>query len=264
MTTSGEHTISLKPDLELRLARAGTGRPALILHGGAGPTSVETLASHLSENMQTITPTHPGWNGTARPSWLFGIGELAQVYLQYLSEAGLDDVLVVGSSVGGWIAAEMAVRDADHRISGLVLIDAVGIAVDGEPILNVFEVAPPSVFAATFYDAAKFAPDVAGMTAERVALQRSNMATLHALAGEPYMHDPGLVQRIHGVRIPALVIWGSADRIATPAYGRAYASAFPNARFETIERAGHLPHVEQPAATFAFVDDFAKDAVKNA
>jgi pimeloyl-ACP methyl ester carboxylesterase len=256
MTTPYEHSVTLKPDLEVRVAQAGEGRPALILHGGAGPMSVKSLATHLSENMQTITPTHPGWDGTARPTWLSGIGELAQLYLQYLSQAGLHDVLVVGSSIGGWIAAEMAARDADHRIAGLVLVDAMGIAVAGEPILNVFEMAPASVFEATFYDAAKFAPDPAAMTAERVALQRSNMAALHALAGEPYMHVPGLLERLRGVHVPTLVLWGASDGIATPAYGRAYAAAFADARFETIENAGHLPHLEQPEATFAFIDDF--------
>lgn len=256
MTTPYEQSVALKPDLDLHLAQAGTGRPALILHGGAGPTSVSTLVTHLSKSMHTITPTHPGWDGAPRPAWLSGIGKLARAYLRYLYETGLHDVLVVGSSIGGWLAVEMAVRDADHRIGGLVLIDPVGIAVAGEPILNVFENPPPSVFEATFYDPAKFAPDAATMTGERVAQQRSNMATLRVLAGDPYMHDPGLLERIKRISIPALVLWGAADRIATPAYGRAYAAAFADARFETIEHAGHLPHVEQPEATFAFVDDF--------
>jgi pimeloyl-ACP methyl ester carboxylesterase len=229
---------------------------AFILHGGAGPASVATLASHLAKTMQTITPTHPGWEGTGRPERLSSIGELAQVYLQQLADAGLDDVLVVGSSIGGWIAAEMAVRDKDRRITGLILIDAVGISVDGETILDVFEIAPPRILEATFYDAPKFAPDPAGMTAERIALQRSNMAALRAFAGEPYMHDPTLLERIHGVRIPTLVVWGANDGIASPAYGQAYAAAIAGARFETIDRAGHLPHVEQPEATFAVIDDF--------
>jgi pimeloyl-ACP methyl ester carboxylesterase len=237
-------------------AQSGTGRPALILHGGAGPASVNTLVAHLSEDMRTIAPTHPGWDGTDRPAQPSGIGDLAQVYLDYLSEEGLHDVLVVGSSIGGWIAAEMAARDRDRRIAGLALIDPVGIAVAGEPILNVFEIPPPSVFAATFYDAEKFAPAPASMTAERIAQQRSNMAALHALAGDPYMHDPGLLERLHTVRIPTLVLWGANDGIATPAYGRAYAAAFADARFEMIENAGHLPHVEQPKATFAVIDDF--------
>lgn len=192
MTTPYEPSVALKPDLELRLAQAGSGRPALILHGGAGPTSVNTLVAHLSKNMQTITPTHPGWDGAPRPEWMSGVSKLAQTYLRYLYETGLHDVLVVGSSIGGWIAVEMAVRDVDHRIGALVLIDPVGIAVAGEPILNVFENPPPSVFEATFFDPAKFAPNPATMTEERVAQQRSNMAALRALAGEPYMHDPGL------------------------------------------------------------------------
>jgi len=241
---------------DLHFAQAGTGRPVLILHGGAGPASVKTLADHFSKTMHTIVPTHPGWDGTARPESLSTIGELAERYVQYLAETDLHDVLVVGSSIGGWIAAEMAVRDQGKRIGALVLIDAMGIAVDGEPILNVFEIAPPGIFEATFYDAAKFAPPPAAMTPERIAQQRSNMGTLRALAGDPYMHDPALLARIHAVRIPTLVLWGAADGIATPAYGRAYAAAFADARFETIDRAGHLPHVEQPEATFAIIDDF--------
>jgi len=257
MTTSNQQTVALKPDLDLRLAQAGAGRPALILHGGAGPASVGSLAAHFSANMHTITPTHPGWDGTPRPTWLSGIDDLAQTYLQYLTEAGHHDVLVVGSSIGGWIAAEMAVRDAGHVISGLVLVDAVGIAVEGERILDIFALPPPQVLQSTFYDAAKFAPDPASMTAERVATQRANMAALRAVAGEPYMQNPTLLRQLSRIHIPTLVAWGDADHIATPAYGRAYAAAIADARFEMIERAGHLPHVEQPAATFAVIDDFA-------
>jgi pimeloyl-ACP methyl ester carboxylesterase len=60
------------------------------------------------------------------------------------------------------------------------------------------------------------------------------------------MHDPKLKGRLHRIRIPTLFLWGTADRILTEAYGRAYCAAIPGARFETIERAGHYPHIEQP------------------
>ena len=60
--------------------------------------------------MHAITPTHPGWNGTARPDWLTGIDDIAVAYLGYLEENDLRDLLVVGSSLGGWIGAEMAAR----------------------------------------------------------------------------------------------------------------------------------------------------------
>lgn len=82
------------------------------------------------------------------------------------------------------------------------------------------------------------------------------MATMRVVAGDPYMHDPKLLRRLGRVQIPALAIWGDSDRIVTPAPGTAYAAAFPNARFEIVKNAGHVLRIEQPAATFALVDDF--------
>lgn len=100
-------------DLSLTLSEAGEGRPVLILHGGGGPATVAGLAQHLSRTAHTITPVHPGWDGTDRPAWLTGIADLALAYLHVLRERGLRDVLVIGSSLGGWTAAEMAVRDTE-------------------------------------------------------------------------------------------------------------------------------------------------------
>jgi pimeloyl-ACP methyl ester carboxylesterase len=77
------------------------------------------------------------------------------------------------------------------------------------------------------------------------------MATLRTLAGDPYMHDPKLLRRLGRVRIPTLLLWGESDRIVSPAYGAAYAEAFGDGRLEVIPEAGHLPHIEQPDATFA-------------
>jgi pimeloyl-ACP methyl ester carboxylesterase len=83
------------------------------------------------------------------------------------------------------------------------------------------------------------------------------MVSLKVFAGDPYSHDPKLLRRVPRIQIPTLAIWGESDRIVTPAYGKAYAAAFANARFELVERAGHLPHLEQPAATLALIDSFA-------
>src|SRR5947209_1840624 len=108
MATATTHIITLCPDLHITLTEAGAGRPVLILHGGGGPFTVATIGDHLSSTMHTITPTHPGWDGTPRPEWFSGIDDLAIAYLHYLKDAGLHDVLVIGSSLGGWIGAEMA------------------------------------------------------------------------------------------------------------------------------------------------------------
>lgn len=124
--------------MSLTIDQSGSGRPAMIVHGGGGPLTVAPLSAHLAETMHAVTPTLPGWNGVPRPESIQAIGDIAGVFLDWLAEHDLTDVLVVGSSIGGWIAAEMAVRDRKTSISGLVLIDTVGIEVAGEPITDLF------------------------------------------------------------------------------------------------------------------------------
>jgi pimeloyl-ACP methyl ester carboxylesterase len=251
--------IALLPDLNLTIAEAGTGRPALILHGGGGPFTVAGIADHLSQTMHTIVPTIPGWNSTNRPDRLSSVNDLALLYLQYLEERGLRNVLVIGSSLGGWIGADMASTGKAGLITGLILIDAAGIEVDGEPIRDFFALTAREVAEYAYHDADRFYVDPATVPPERAAAQQANMATMRILAGDPYMHDPALLKRLDRVRIPVLAIWGDSDRIVTPAYGARYASAFPKSRFRIVENAGHLPQIEQPAATFALIDDYVRD-----
>src|SRR5690242_12878094 len=212
LTNPTSQTIALHPDLNLTITEAGAGRPVLILHGGGGPFTVASIADHLSQTMYTIIPTHPGWNGTVRPDWLSSINDLANAYLQYLEDKGLHNVLVIGSSLGGWIGAEMAVRDRAGLITGLILIDAVGIEVDGEPIRDFFALSPREVAEYSYHDADRFYVDPATVPAEQTAIRQANMATMRIVAGDPYMHDPTLLNRISRTQIPVLVIWGDSDR----------------------------------------------------
>lgn len=259
MTTATTHTVDLHPDLPVTLTEAGSGRPALVLHGGGGPFTVAGIAEHLASTMHAITPTHPGWNGTPRPESVSSIDDIALAYLGYLEDNDLRDVLVVGSSLGGWIGAEMATRDDAGRISGLILLDAVGVDVDGQPIRDFFALDARGVADYSFHDADRFYVDPVTVSEEQAARQRANMATMRIVAGEPYMHDPTLLDRLGPIKIPVLVIWGASDRIVTPAYGAAYAAAFGQARIEIVRDAGHLPQIEQPGATFALIDDYVRD-----
>ena len=254
--TATNRTIELHTDLSITVTETGAGRPVLNLHGGGGPFTVAAIADHLAETMRVITPTHPGWNGAIRPDRLASIGDLAGVYLELLEAEDLRDVLVVGSSLGGWIAAEIAVRDKGTRVSGMILINATGIQVEGEPITDFFSLDARGVAEYAWYDSDRFYVDPATVPPEQAARQRANMATMAVLARD--MCDPELRARLGQVRIPVLVVWGEADRIVTPAYGAAYAAAFPKARFERIPKAGHLPQIEQPAATFAVIDEFLR------
>lgn len=261
MTTPTTHTVDLDPDLRITVTEAGTGRPVLILHGGGGPFTVASIADHLATTMHTITPTHPGWNGTDRPDWFTGIDDLALAYLHYLKDNDLHDVLVIGSSLGGWICSEMALRDGAGLITGLILIDAVGVDIEGEPIRDFFALDARGVAQYSFHDSDRFYTDPATVPAEQATVQQAtvqqaNMTTMRVIAGDPYMQDPKLLRRLGRIRIPTLAIWGESDRIVTSAYGVAYAAAFYDAQLEIVEEAGHLPQVEQPAATFALIDGY--------
>jgi pimeloyl-ACP methyl ester carboxylesterase len=246
---------------ELTLSESGptTGRPVLVLHGGGGPATVAPIAQHFGTTAHTLLPTHPGWNGTPRPDHLTSVADLAATYLRLLRDRHLSDVLVIGSSLGGWIAAELAIADTEDLISGMALLDPVGIEVDGEPLRDFFALDARGVAEYAFHDSERFYVDPATLPAERLAVMQTNMAALRLFSGGPAMNDPTLRPRLAAVTTPTLVLWGESDRIATPAYGREYAASFTGARFEVVAEAGHLPHLEQPERTFALLDTFSAE-----
>lgn len=236
--------------------RENNGRPILILHGGGGPQTVAGIATGL-DRAHTLLPIHPGFMGEPRPEWFNSIDDLAIAYLELLERLNLRDVLVIGSSVGGWIASTMALRDTAQLISGLVLINSVGIQVEGHPVPDVSTLTPEELSALSFHNPAAFRVDPSTITPEQIAIRKANTEALYVYDSERLGGDPKLQRRLRQVRIPVLVAWGESDRVADLDYGRAYAQAFPNARFELIPEAGHLPQIEQPERLLTLVRQFA-------
>ena len=239
----------------LAMSETGTGRPVLLLHGGGGPFTVGALAAHLAKSCHVLTATLPGWNGTPRPPTLNRVSQLAELCLRYLEEKELKNVLVVGSSLGGWIAAEMALQDRAHRLSGLVVINGGGVDVPGQTIADVSSLSPQELAALSFHDPSKL-PTPPPPTEEQKAIRVGNLRALAAFASNPYMHDPTLMGRLPSLRLPALFIWGESDRVISPVYGRAFAAAVPGSTFALVPKAGHLPWMEQPEAVQAILDPF--------
>ena len=266
-TATTTRTVQLGDGLEITIdergdaARSG-GAGLLVLHGGAGPRSVASLSAALSEHAYVVTPTHPGFDGTPRVPWLDSVADLADAYLDLLAELGLDQVLVLGNSIGGWITSEIALRDIDRRVGSLVLINAVGIRPDRpDQITDVRGMAPSDIGKLSFYNQA-LVPDPATMTDQQRAGQAANQQTMAVYGGENFFFAPKLRRRLHRVTVPALVAWGQEDGLFPPDYGRAYAAAFANGRFAPIAEAGHLPQLEQPGALLDLIGNFADTAVK--
>jgi pimeloyl-ACP methyl ester carboxylesterase len=242
----------------MKVTETGTGRNILILHGGGGPATMGGLAAHLAANAHVITPTHPGWDGTPRPEALNTVALLADEYVRYLNEHDLKDVLVVGSSLGGWLGAEMALRDTAHRISGLVIINGLGVNVPEHPITNVTGFTPQQLAKVAYHDPSKFGAGAPPPTPERLAMIRANGALTALFAGNPYGCDSTLMGRLKRIHVPTLLLWGDSDHVVTKEYGQAYAAAIPHTKFELIADAGHLPWLEQPEATYEQLDAFIK------
>lgn len=244
MKTSIKELELVDGQIVIRFLEGGEGRTYLLLHGGAGPASMLGLANALHRTGQVILPTHPGFDGEARPAWCSSIRQLALSYNALLDQIDARDVTIIGNSVGGWIAVEMGLLDSP-RIARIVLINAVGIDADpsGSPIVDPMIVSPDRRAALAFHDPVRFAfapngPDAAAAMAE-------NQRTLRIYAGEPFMHDPSLRPRLAELVDPTLILWGESDGIVDLAYGRRYAAAIPASRFETIPNAGHFPQIEQ-------------------
>jgi pimeloyl-ACP methyl ester carboxylesterase len=234
----------------------------LLLHGGGGPRTVAGLATALSEHTYVIVPTHPGFDGTPRPDWTDSVEDLAFAYLDLIETLHLDKVLVIGNSVGGWIAADMALRDTRGRISGLVLLNAVGIE-PKEPnqIVDVRGLNPVQIGALAFHKPA-LRPDPSTFTDEQRAIGAANQQTLAVYAGATFTHDPKLRRRLHRVSVPVLVLWGEQDGVASVAYGQAFAEAFPRGQFIPVPEAGHFPHIERPGLTLGAIGRFLNTEVK--
>jgi pimeloyl-ACP methyl ester carboxylesterase len=255
MTTS--QTLNLGDGLTVTFTEQGDptqGRAALVLHGGAGPRSVAGLAAALAGHAYVITPTHPGFDGTPRPDWNDSVADLATAYLDLLDHLDVREVLVLGSSIGGWIASEMALRDTHNRIGGLLLLNAVGIEAD-TPIVDTQTITPAELGRLSFVNPA-LRPDFSTLDETQLAAVAANRKTLEVYAGTD-MYDPKLGRRLHRVTVPVLVVWGEQDGIAPLDYGRAFAKSFPSADFRPIAGAAHFPHIEQPEATMAAIGSFS-------
>jgi pimeloyl-ACP methyl ester carboxylesterase len=246
---------SFADGLTIRFEEQGntSGRPILILHGGGGTQTVASIAAEL-DKAHVIVPTHPGFGGEPRPEWFDTIDDLAIAYLELLERLDLRDVLVIGSSMGGWVASTMALRDTSRRLRGLVLINAAGILVEGHPVADVSSLKPDELSALSFHNPAAFRVE---LTPEQIEGRKANGRALAVYDQGLGSSDPKLRRRLRDVKIPVLVVWGESDRVIDVEYGRAYAEAFPNARFELIPEAGHLPQIEQPGRLLPLVLQFA-------
>ena len=233
----------------------GGAQPLVFLHGAGGHTGWMAFLEELSQRFAVYAPEHPGFGQSDDPSWLDGVGDLAYFYLDFLKVLGLERVHLVGTSLGGWIAAEMAVRDT-ARLASLTLVGAVGITAQGETIPDIFRMPVEENLRRFYADQERAARRVGDVAKADMRLVAKNQATVTRLAYWPRFYNPDLGKWLHRVDVPTLLIWGAEDGLVPPKFGEAYRSLIPGAKLTVLPAAGHAPFDEQREAFLAAFSEF--------
>jgi pimeloyl-ACP methyl ester carboxylesterase len=241
--------------------RRGDGDPLLYLHSATGETWWTDLDEALATNgFDVVHPAHPGYETSEGLAEIDDVHDLAFHTLDLLDALELDRVAVVGSSLGGWLAAELAVY-APERITGLVLADPAGIA---PPAADMWAIRPPQLAELLFADQEHWmaqllrAIDVETQLppAEILVPLLQSMEAAARIGWNPHLYDPKLAGRLHRVRAPTLLVWGDRDGFIVPDTGERWIELIPGARGRTIPDCGHLPVLEKPAELARIVIEF--------
>jgi len=249
--------------IAIHVLSAGSGEPLVYLHGAGDLGGWLPALGLLAGEFSVVRPDHPGFNGSDDDPDSGSVAALAGRYLRVFDVLGLDRFSLVGTSLGGWLAAEIALR-APERVARLVLVDAAGLRPQ-TPVPNMFEVGPDELLALTCGDAASLAAGRQRATAvqadpELAARRQRNTEATARLAREPYMHDPELAARLPRLRVPTLVVWGSLDGLCPLPTALQWTALLPDARLHVVEGAGHLPLVDRPDEFVQVVRDFLSAA----
>jgi pimeloyl-ACP methyl ester carboxylesterase len=210
----------------------------------------------LAARHNVMVPEHPGYGASDTPAWLDTIADLANFYLDLLDQLAVTDVDLVGLDLGGWIAAELAVRNT-RRIASLTLVGALGIHVPGIAQIDPFLRTDADRISDQFQDHRR-ARDTLDrlLRPEREDIELRNQTTTARLTWQPRGYDPQLAKWLHRIDVPTLLVWGANDRLTPPEHAHAYQRLIPGAQLAVIPDCGHLPHIEQRQPFVAALEGF--------
>lgn len=239
-----------------RIMRKGTGSPLLFLHGASGAAQWLPFMEALAEKHEVFVPEHPGFGGSDTPEWLDNIGDLAYFYLDFIKQFGLSGLDLVGASLGGWLACEIAVRDTS-ALRSLTLVAPAGLRVVGLRKTDIFMLSPDDTIRHLFHDPRYVEQALAEPPPLDTTLK--NRLGVAKLGWEPRLYNPHLHKWLHRIDVPTLVLWGREDRIIPQGYGKAFTDLIAHSHLRVIEECGHLPHVEKAGEMVSNVETFIEE-----
>ncbi len=239
--------------------RQGSGKPVLVLHAAGGAGLWNPYLERLSEQFDVIAPDHPGFGLSPELNGVDSIPTLVEHYVSLLDNLGLERVSVVGASLGGWLAAEIA-STVPERVDRLVLMAPPGILIPDVPPADLFTMQPDEIVRALFLDPAKAEAMLATpLPPEAAAQAERDAASFAKYASEPFLHNPDLPDRLSSITAPTLVITPEVDVIIPRQHSEAYAEAIDGAELRVLPHCGHALYFEQPDLVADEVIDFLAD-----
>jgi pimeloyl-ACP methyl ester carboxylesterase len=248
----------------VRLLRGGAGAPLLYLHDTFTAHNLWLpLHEHLAAHYEVILPVHPGCAGSETTD-IETMEDLVFHCLDLCEALRLDHPIVLGASLGGWVATELAVRYA-HRLQRMVLLDALGLRIPDAPAVDMLRLDAAQTRAHLFAEPAaalaqQLVPDIPAP--EEMAVRLQARQTLARFAWQ-FPDNPRLARYLYRAHVPTLILWGAEDRFVPSTHGRAYQAGIPDAKLVVLPQCGHLPHVEQPEACCRAIMDFLAQSHDN-
>jgi len=248
---------------EVEMQVCGSGAPLLYLHGAGGLIGMDPFLEELGKDFKVVAPHLPGYGESTGGELIEDVVDACLFYHQLMDDLDMASAHIVGHSMGGMLAAELAALDV-HRVKKLVLVCAAGLWLDRHPIPDPFAMDLPDLAAHLFHDpksplAQMFSAiptdpqQLADMYVERTKRLTQASRFLWPIP------DRGLKKRIWRIAAPTLVVWGESDRLIPPIYAEEFTSRIRNSRTVTIKEAGHMVMYEQPQAFVKTVGDFLKN-----
>jgi pimeloyl-ACP methyl ester carboxylesterase len=245
---------------QVRLLRAGSGPPLLFLHAAGGGGWMPFLDG-LGDHFDVLAPDHPGFDESDATDEVEGVDDLVYHYLRLLDQLGIEQAIVVGASLGGWIAAELAVH-SPHRVARLVLMSPAGLRIPEAPPTDLF-ILPPEQLVATLFHDPRAAEGLfpAEPSVDDILRAYHNNTAFARYAWRPFLNNPKLERRLYRITAHTLVIWPEDDRVIPRAHAERYVTRIAGARLEVIPECGHALYGEKPdeitAAVLAFTTNGA-------
>ena len=253
---------------KVQYRRGGTGPVLVYLHSANGEGEGLLLLDVLAERFDVIAPMFPGFGDSEGLDQIDDMEDATFHLLDLFERLDVERPILVGSSLGGWMAAELATRYPD-QVSRLVLVNPAGLYLAGAEIKDIFGRGVAEMVPDLYFDqqhpmaqlmlqfAALAADRDAELPFEMVKPVFQTMAATAKLAWDPYLHNPKLRKRLWRVSAPTLVVRGAADTLIPEPHARTYAAEIPGSTYREIEEAAHMVMIERPDALAAAIAEFA-------